>query len=106
MKAMVRRCATRHHSHHYFGFAETQWKLFLKESLRRVKPLLYGYRVLLTGIRLMRIGAVEANLVALMGSCRVGGASLHLPPTHAPCGRLNQVSCPRECQGQSATVEI
>ncbi len=37
---------TRHHSHHYFGFAETQWKLFLKESPRRVKPLLYVYRVL------------------------------------------------------------
>lgn len=32
---------TKHHSHHYFGFAETQWKLFLKESPRRVKPLLY-----------------------------------------------------------------
>ncbi len=37
---------TKHHSHHYFGFAETQWKLFLKESPRRVKPLLYVYRVL------------------------------------------------------------
>src|SRR5262245_44355969 len=35
---------TKHHSHHYFGFAETQWKLFLKESPRRVKPLLYVYR--------------------------------------------------------------
>jgi predicted nucleotidyltransferase len=32
---------TRHHSHHYFGFAETQWKLFLKGSPRRVKPLLW-----------------------------------------------------------------
>ena len=47
---------TKHHSHHYFGFAETQWKLFLKESPRRVKPLLYVYRVLLTGIHLMRTG--------------------------------------------------
>src|SRR5207249_44929 len=56
---------TRHHSHHYFGFAETQWKLFLKESPRRVKPLLYVYRVLLTGIHLMRAGEVEANLVTL-----------------------------------------
>jgi len=56
---------TKHHSHHYFGFAETQWKLFLKESPRRVKPLLYVYRVLLTGIHLMRTGAVEANLVTL-----------------------------------------
>ena len=56
---------TRHHSHHYFGFAETQWKLFLKESPRRVKPLLYVYRVLLTGIYIMRTGEVEANLVTL-----------------------------------------
>lgn len=56
---------TKYHSHHYFGFAETQWKLFLKESPRRVKPLLYVYRVLLTGIHLMRTGAIEANLVTL-----------------------------------------
>jgi predicted nucleotidyltransferase len=56
---------TKHHAHHYFGFAETQWKLFLKESPRRVKPLLYVYRVLLTGIWLMRSGEVEANLVKL-----------------------------------------
>jgi len=56
---------TKHHSHHYFGFAETQWKLFSKESPRRVKPLLYVYRVLLTGIYLMRTGQIEANLVTL-----------------------------------------
>jgi predicted nucleotidyltransferase len=56
---------TKHHSHHYFGFAETQWKLFLKESPRRVKPLLYVYRVLLTGIHLMRSGEIEANLATL-----------------------------------------
>jgi len=56
---------TKHHAHHYFGFAETQWKLFLKESPRRVKPLLYVYRVLLTGIHLMRTGEVEASLVTL-----------------------------------------
>ncbi len=79
---------TKHHSHHYFGFAETQWKLFLKgeseavtavcdrrahgadtaplqKPVRRVKPLLYVYRVLLTGIHLMRTGEVEANLVTL-----------------------------------------
>ena len=65
LKTIARGCVTKHHSHHYFGFAETQWKLFLKESPRRVKPLLYVYRVLLTGIRLMRSGEVEANLVTL-----------------------------------------
>jgi hypothetical protein len=61
----ARSCITKHHSHHYFGFAETQWKLFLKESPHRAKPLLYVYRVLLTGIHLMRTGEVEANLVTL-----------------------------------------
>jgi hypothetical protein len=62
---------TKHHSHHYFGFAETQWKLFLNESPRRVKPLLYVYRVLLTGIHLMRSGEVEANLVKLNEAFRL-----------------------------------
>src|SRR6266566_3864607 len=65
LKAIARGCPTKHHSHHYFGFAETQWKLFDKERPRRVKPLLYVYRVLLTGIHLMRTGEVEANLVTL-----------------------------------------
>jgi predicted nucleotidyltransferase len=62
---------TKHHAHHYFGFAETQWKLFLKESPRRVKPLLYVYRVLLTGIHLMRTGEVQANLTVLNGEFRL-----------------------------------
>lgn len=65
MKALAVGCITRHHSHHYFGFAETQWKLFSKEQPRRVKPLLYVYRVLLTGIHLLRTGRVEANLAIL-----------------------------------------
>lgn len=65
LKEIAQRCLTRHHSHHYFGFAETQWRLFDKERPRRVKPLLYVYRVLLTGIHLMQTGAVEANLVKL-----------------------------------------
>jgi predicted nucleotidyltransferase len=65
LKTIARGCITRHHSHHYFGFAETQWKLFLKGTVRRAKPLLYVYRVLLTGIHLMRMGEVEANLVTL-----------------------------------------
>src|SRR5476651_2209001 len=47
------------------GFAQYQWHLFDKEHPHRVKPLLYLYRVLLTGIHLMRAGQVEANLVRL-----------------------------------------
>jgi predicted nucleotidyltransferase len=65
LKALAASCITKNHAHHYLGFAETQWGLFTKEEPARVKPLLYVYRVLLTGIHLMRTGRVEANLVRL-----------------------------------------
>lgn len=71
LKAIAPNCITRHHSHHYLGFAETQWRLFEKEMPRRVKPLLYVYRVLLTGIHLMRTGEVEANLTKLNAEARL-----------------------------------
>jgi predicted nucleotidyltransferase len=64
-------CVTKHHSHHYLGFAATQWDLFQKEDPPRVKPLLYVYRVLLTGIHLMRTGAIEANLATLNDEFRL-----------------------------------
>jgi predicted nucleotidyltransferase len=65
LKAIAPMCITRHHAHHYLGFAETQWNLFLKADPPHVKPLLYVYRVLLTGIHLMRTGQIQANLVRL-----------------------------------------
>jgi uncharacterized protein len=65
LKHIARGCITRHHSHHYLGFARTQWELFCKEQPRRCKPLLYVYRVLLTGIHLLRTGGLEASLVRL-----------------------------------------
>jgi uncharacterized protein len=65
LKAIAKGCITRHHAYHYFAFAENQWQLFQKEDPPRVKPLLYVFRVLLTGIHLMRTGIVEANLKRL-----------------------------------------
>jgi uncharacterized protein len=65
LKAIGKRCVTKFHAHHYFGFARTEWKLFEKETPYRVKPLLYIFRVLLTGIHLMQTGEIEANLVKL-----------------------------------------
>lgn len=65
LKSIAHGCVTRYHNHHYLGFAQTQWRLFLKERPHRVKPLLYVFRVLLTGIHLMRTGTIEANLVRL-----------------------------------------
>jgi uncharacterized protein len=63
LKALVPDCLTKHHSHHYLGFAQTQWRLFSQGNPLKVKPLLYVYRVLLTGIHLMQTGEVEPNLV-------------------------------------------
>jgi uncharacterized protein len=71
LKALAADCITRHHAHHYLGFVETQWKLFQKADPPHVKPLLYVYRVLLTGIHLMRTGEVEANLPRLNETARL-----------------------------------
>ncbi|MFD6879153.1 MULTISPECIES: DNA polymerase beta superfamily protein [unclassified Streptomyces] len=55
---------TSHHAHHYRGFAGTQWRLFGKSG--ELKPLLYTFRALLTGIHLMRSGEVRAHLPTLL----------------------------------------
>ncbi|MEU9981517.1 nucleotidyltransferase domain-containing protein [Streptomyces sp. NPDC050856] len=57
---------TTHHAHHYRGFAATQWRLF--ERSGELKPLLYTFRALLTGIHLMRTGEVVAHLPTLLGA--------------------------------------
>src|SRR5437660_3454631 len=80
LKKIARHCITRHHAHHYLGFAETQWRLFQKEDPPHVKPLLYVYRVLLTGIDLMRAGEVQAHL-------RVLNEEFKLPYIPEPIGR-------------------
>ncbi|MFE2014914.1 DNA polymerase beta superfamily protein [Streptomyces sp. NPDC059491] len=63
--SLVPRVLTRHHAHHYRGFAGTQWRLF--QSSGELKPLLYTYRALLTGIHLMRSAEVQAHLPTLVG---------------------------------------
>ncbi len=63
LKNIALNCITRNHYYHYLGFSQNQWKLFNKKN--QVKSLLYVYRVLLTGIYLMRKGKIEANLVEL-----------------------------------------
>lgn len=77
LKSLTPDCLTRHHAHHYLGFARTQWKLVQQsadqspQGLPRVKPLLYVYRVLLTGIHLMKSGKVECNLEVLNDEARL-----------------------------------
>jgi predicted nucleotidyltransferase len=65
LRPLARRCITRHHYHHYRGFLATQRKLLDKQEPRLLKTVLYAYRVLLTGIHLLRTGEVEAHLPRL-----------------------------------------
>lgn len=65
IRPLASHCITRHHYHHYRGFYGTQRKLLEKEEPKKAKSLLYAYRVLLTGIDLLRTGRVEANLATL-----------------------------------------
>ncbi|SEG11159.1 hypothetical protein SAMN04489712_103256 [Thermomonospora echinospora] len=61
--SLVPRLVTRNHAHHYLGFARNQWRLYDKSGT--LKPLLYTFRVLLTGLHLMRTGEVQADLRVL-----------------------------------------
>ncbi|MCI3275530.1 DNA polymerase beta superfamily protein [Streptomyces cylindrosporus] len=65
---------TSHHAHHYRGFATTQWRLF--EKTGELKPLLYTFRALLTGVHLMRSGEVQAHLPTLLGEIEEAPAYL------------------------------
>ncbi len=93
LKTIAPSCITRHHVHHYLGFAATQWKLFEKESPPRVKPLLYTLRVLLTGIHLMKTAKVEANLGILNESAKLTYLDelIHRKQTGAEKGVLDAV---------------
>jgi predicted nucleotidyltransferase len=62
LKEAARGCITRGCLRHYRGFAANQWAMFSRQEPHRVKTLLYVYRVLLTGIHMMRSGEVNANL--------------------------------------------
>ncbi len=52
----------------YAGYARSQWLEWRRQAIHGpapIKPLLYAYRVSLTGIHLLRTGQVSASLVEL-----------------------------------------
>lgn len=75
LRPIAQHCITRHHYHHYRGFYATQQKLLAKEEPKRAKTVLYAYRVLLTGIHLLRTGQVEASLTRLNEHFRLPGVN-------------------------------
>lgn len=64
LRELARGCVTRPTVRHYQGFARGR-RTRLREPGATVKHLLYAYRVLLSGIHLMRTGDVVANLFVL-----------------------------------------
>jgi len=59
---------TRQVYHPYAGYAKGQWLAWRKQALvgqAAIKPLLYAYRVSLTGLHLLRTGEINANLAQL-----------------------------------------
>lgn len=50
---------------HYEGFWLQQQARYSDKPWKKLRQLLYGYRVLLTGIHLMRSGTVQANIIEL-----------------------------------------
>ena len=65
LRPLARRCITKGCYRHYRGFLQAQLKLLEKEEVKKAKTLLYAYRVVLTGIHLLRTGKVQANIVEL-----------------------------------------
>jgi predicted nucleotidyltransferase len=64
LRALGRGCITRPLVRHYRGFAHGRRKR-LAEPVPTVKHLLYAYRVLLSGIHVMRTGEIESNVLVL-----------------------------------------
>jgi len=64
LRELGKGCVTAPTVRHYLGFARGRRKRLLDPD-PTVKDLLYAYRVLLTGIHLMRTGEVVANIAVL-----------------------------------------
>jgi predicted nucleotidyltransferase len=64
LRAIARGCITRPTVGHYRGFARGRRKR-IHEPSPTVKHLLYAYRVLLSGIHVMRTGEIDANIISL-----------------------------------------
>ncbi|MFF7355577.1 MULTISPECIES: nucleotidyltransferase domain-containing protein [Streptomyces] len=100
LAALVPGVLTGHHAHHYRGFALTQWRLF--EKTGELKPLLYTFRVLLTGIHLMRSGEVQAHLPTLL---ELVGAPDYVPDLIAAKGEREHGAADIEHARVEADVE-
>jgi uncharacterized protein len=71
LRAIAKGCITSQHGLHYKGFGYGEWVKFVNNPTKTVKRILYVFRVLLSGIHLMRTGVVEANILRLNENMRL-----------------------------------
>ncbi|RLC60902.1 MAG: nucleotidyltransferase [Chloroflexi bacterium] len=88
LREIAQGCITRRVYYHYRGFFTGQQKLYNKAGDKRVKGLLYQYRVAMTGIVALETGEIEANVLRL-------NERFHLPGVEELVAR--KVSGERTC---------
>jgi predicted nucleotidyltransferase len=71
LRTLARGALTRHIVHHYKGFFQTQEKLASKDPAPTAKAVLYLFRVVMTGLHLLRTHEVEANILTLNESFKL-----------------------------------
>jgi predicted nucleotidyltransferase len=98
------RLLTRNHAHHYRGFATTQRDLFGRTG--ELKPLLYTFRVLLTGIHLMRSGELRADLPELIAAEGAPGYLVELIAAKAAGEHRGLASVPGAPSGQRVAGDL
>lgn len=72
LRPLAKNCITKNHFYHYRGFFANQKKMIQKQKPVTAKMVLYAYRVLCTGIHLMRTGEVVTDLNQLAEQMRLG----------------------------------
>lgn len=73
LKDIAQKCIIRRLYYHYRGFFTGQEKLYHNVGTKRVKGLLYQYRVAMTGIMVLETGRLEANINRLNEYFRLVG---------------------------------
>jgi hypothetical protein len=73
LKSLAPGLVTRRLYHHYRGFFANQEKIYNNIGSKRVKGLLYQYRVALTGIHALETGEIDANVRHLNEHFRLPG---------------------------------
>jgi predicted nucleotidyltransferase len=73
LKALAPSLMTRRLYFHYRGFFANQEKLYNNRGSKKVKGLLYQYRVALTGIQALKTGEINANILQLNEEFKLSG---------------------------------